>query len=98
MVIAWILVLLLMIVVWRLAGRPQGPDGSWARLAFLLLLMVVGVLASFLLPGRVSLYPQPHQVSKYPDGVSLRFAMVHDVIHDRYPRHGAAYYRERNRQ
>jgi hypothetical protein len=41
--------------------------------------------------------PLPHQVAKYPDGVSFRFAMVHDVIHERYPRHGKAYYRERNR-
>src|SRR5262249_22713689 len=27
----------------------------------------------------------------------LRFAMVHDVLHERYPRHGEAYYQERNR-
>jgi hypothetical protein len=32
------------------------------------------------------------------DGVSLRFAMVHDVIHERFPRHGTAYYQERNRR
>jgi hypothetical protein len=42
-------------------------------------------------------YPYPHHVPKYRGGVSLRFAMVHDVIHERYPRHGKAYYRERNR-
>jgi hypothetical protein len=42
-------------------------------------------------------YPLPHCVPKYPDGVSLRFAMVHDVLHERYARHGEAYYRERNR-
>src|SRR5207249_7126148 len=35
---------------------------------------------------------------KYPDGISLRYAMVHDVLHERYPRHGKAYYTERNRQ
>jgi hypothetical protein len=43
------------------------------------------------------LYPLPHQIPKYPGGVALRFAMVHDVIHERFPRHGKAYYRERNR-
>jgi hypothetical protein len=42
-------------------------------------------------------YPLPHCVPKYPGGVSLRFAMVHDVLHERYTRHGEAYYRERNR-
>lgn len=41
--------------------------------------------------------PLPHHFSKYPDGVSLRFAMVHDVIHERFPWHGPAYYEERNR-
>jgi hypothetical protein len=43
-------------------------------------------------------YPLPHHVPKYPGGVSLRFAMVHDVLHERYPRHGSAYYQERNRR
>jgi hypothetical protein len=42
-------------------------------------------------------YPLPHHVPKYEGGISLRFAMAHDVIHERYPRHGTAYYRERNR-
>jgi hypothetical protein len=42
-------------------------------------------------------YPLPHHIPRYPDGVSLRFAMVHDVLHERFPRHGPAYYRERNR-
>ena len=47
-------------------------------------------------PG-VRAFPMPHHVPKYEGGVSLRFAMVHDVIHERFPRHGEAYYRERNR-
>ncbi len=42
-------------------------------------------------------YPYPHQIPKYPGGISLRLAMVHDVIHERFPRHGTAYYTERNR-
>ncbi len=41
--------------------------------------------------------PYPHHVPEYPGGVSLRLAMVHDVVHERFPRHGADHYRERNR-
>jgi hypothetical protein len=42
------------------------------------------------------LLPLPHQVSKYADGISFRYAMVHDVLHERFTRHGKAYYRARN--
>ncbi|MFO0808784.1 MAG: hypothetical protein U0746_09195 [Gemmataceae bacterium] len=42
--------------------------------------------------------PYPHHVPKTPGGVSLRFAMVQDVIHERFAKHGPAYYRERNRR
>jgi hypothetical protein len=41
--------------------------------------------------------PLPHHVPEYPSGVSLRFAMVHDVIHERFPKHGRAHYAERDR-
>src|SRR4051794_17418465 len=41
--------------------------------------------------------PLPHHVPKDPGGVPFRFAMAHDVIHERFPRHGPAYYEERNR-
>jgi hypothetical protein len=41
--------------------------------------------------------PLPHHVPKYPGGVSLRFAMVHDVLTERFAKHGKDYYRERNR-
>ena len=41
--------------------------------------------------------PLPHHIPKYPGGVSLRFAMVHDVLTERFARHGKAYYMERNR-
>ena len=58
----------------------------------------LGGLARSSYPPPPILYPLPHQIPKYPGGVSFRFAMVHDVIHDRYPRHGKAYYRERNRR
>ena len=30
-------------------------------------------------------FPLPHHFPRYPGGVSLRFAMAHDVIHERYP-------------
>src|SRR5262249_29001871 len=43
-------------------------------------------------------YPLPHQVPKKPGGLSFRFAMIHDVVHERYPRHGKAFYEERNRR
>src|SRR5579872_4351344 len=42
--------------------------------------------------------PYPHHIPKQAGGVSLRFAMVHDVLHERFPRHGLAYYKERNRR
>src|SRR4051812_48843884 len=41
--------------------------------------------------------PLPHHVPKSRGGVALRFAMVHDVIHERFPKHGPAHYRERDR-
>jgi hypothetical protein len=43
-------------------------------------------------------FPLPHQVPKYPGGTSLRLAMVHDVLHERFARHGRAYYEARNRR
>src|SRR5690242_20064070 len=43
-------------------------------------------------------FPLPHHIPKYPGGITLRFAMVHDVLHERFPFHGAAYYAERNRR
>jgi hypothetical protein len=56
-----------------------------------------------LLPGlaperQSTVYPLPHQIPKYPGGVALRFAMAHDVLHERFARHGKAYYTERNRR
>lgn len=49
-------------------------------------------------PPQARAYPLPHHIPKYEGGVSLRFAMVHDVIHERFARHGKAYYTERNRR
>jgi hypothetical protein len=47
---------------------------------------------------RIHVLPLPHHFPKYKDGITLRFAMVHDVLHERYARHGKAYYFERNRR
>ena len=41
--------------------------------------------------------PLPHHVPKSPNAATFRFAMAHDVIHERYPKHGPAFYRERER-
>jgi hypothetical protein len=46
--------------------------------------------------GRV--YPLPHHYPKYAGNLTLRFAMVHDVVHERFTHHGRAYYEERNRK
>jgi hypothetical protein len=50
-------------------------------------------------PGRgATVYaPLPHHIPPSPDATPFRFAMVHDVIHERYPQHGAAYHAERER-
>jgi hypothetical protein len=86
----------------------KAPLSRAAGLCCVALLAVLGGCAGFVggffytLPGQASLhevreYPLPHHIPKYEGGVSLRFAMVHDVIHERFPRHGEVYYRERNR-
>src|SRR5262245_51058405 len=86
----------------------SAPDRRGAWLALVALLAVLGGCAGLLtgfaypVPGQpprheIREYPLPHHVPKYEGGISLRFAMVHDAIHERYPRHGEAYYRERNR-
>src|SRR5580704_3227735 len=49
------------------------------------------------LPHRQCYVPLPHHVPSSPNGLSFRFAMAHDVIHERYPKHGPVFYRERER-
>jgi hypothetical protein len=44
---------------------------------------------------KVVTFPAPYQLPKYPGGTSLRLAMLHDVLLDRYLRHGAAWYERR---
>ncbi len=81
------------------------------RIALLILALIFGSCAGFFgytttelgwrirtpknLPSRPT--PYPHFAPKFAGGVSLRFAMIHDVIHERYPVRGPAYYRERDR-
>jgi hypothetical protein len=57
-----------------------------------------GLLWNFLFPNRAYFPPLPHHFPKYPGGITLRFAMVHDVLHERYGRHSKEYYAERNRE
>src|SRR5262245_720455 len=56
-----------------------------------------GVAGGNRFPGRVESVPLPHHVPKSPTAATFRFAMAHDVIHERYPKHGPAFYRERER-
>jgi hypothetical protein len=45
----------------------------------------------------VEYVPLPHHVPEHKGGASFRFAMAHDVIHERFAKHGPAHYRERDR-
>ena len=46
---------------------------------------------------KVESVPLPHHVPKSANAASFRFAMAHDVIHERFYKHGPAFYRERER-
>jgi len=60
-------------------------------------LAILGALVSTLLPARKVLItgPAPYRTPRTFGGTALRMAMVHDVLHQRYPRHGTAYYEHR---
>src|SRR5215213_10219485 len=81
------------------------PGSRAARLWAVVLAAVAGGVLAYTLAqpfvpspaARVRVLPYPHHVPKTPGGVSLRFAMVQDVLHERFARHGPAYYAERNR-
>jgi len=47
------------------------------------------------LRGRTHLVPAPYRLGKAADTTVLRMAMVHDVLHERYLRHGQAWYEAR---
>jgi hypothetical protein len=48
------------------------------------------------LRSRTQIVPAPYILPKIPGGTALRLAMVHDVLHERYLRHGSAWYTQRN--
>src|SRR5262249_26356118 len=85
------------------------PGGSVAMRWIDLLAAVIGALLGLIVDGAgwmpppprpppaVTVDPLPHLVPKSPGGVALRLAMVHDILHERFPRHGRAYYTQRNR-
>jgi hypothetical protein len=78
------------------------------KLVIILCMAIIGALVGLVVgtseaspapaPAARNVFPLPHHIAKYPGGVSLRFAMAHDVIHERFPKHGKAYYEERNRR
>lgn len=80
------------------ATRIEGPPR----------LVIVGILGALLgafiagqwnplpLGPRSRITPAPYRVAKVPGGTALRLAMVHDVLHERYYRHGPAWYAKRN--
>jgi hypothetical protein len=47
--------------------------------------------------GSVRNLPLPHHAPAEAGGLTLRLAMVHDVLVERFPAHGPAFYRERER-
>lgn len=93
--------------------RPLEFDHSSRsmRLLIVLLFAALGLLAGGAIlglllrfpkfatnPSHRQAYPLPHHVARYPDNLTFRFAMAHDVLHERFPRHGREYYVERNRK
>ncbi len=69
---------------------------------------VIGGIVSFERTGRDEIVPTPyqevarnaplpHHVPQYSGGLSFRFAMIHDVLHERFEKHGRAWYEHRNR-
>lgn len=76
-----------------LTDRRIGAIAGWAMLGF----VAGAAIGGAVLPKLTYYYPLAHQIPKLAGGASLRLAMVHDVLHDRFPRHGPAYYREQKR-
>ncbi len=85
--------------------RPPQPTRP-SRLRMLLRIMlfaILGVVLSFpvsilLLLNAPTIYVwMPHHIPEHKGGLSFRFAMAHDVIHERFAKHGREHYLERNR-
>ena len=83
--------------------RP--PPGRSLAVAAVLLFVVgccgggcVGTIATLQHRDGPPIYARlPHHVPPTSDATPFRFAMVHDVIHERYARNGPAFYRQRER-
>lgn len=82
----------------------QSPVKTWLCVTFYAVVgLIVGGLIGLALPRfpnpRLSRqeFPLPHHIARYPDNLTFRFAMAHDVLHERFPRHGNEYYLARNR-
>jgi len=59
-------------------------------------LMVARMLEPASARGRAAgWFPAAYRVPKIPGGTPLRLAMVHDILHERYLRHGPAWYARR---
>jgi tetratricopeptide (TPR) repeat protein len=59
--------------------------------------LVVAAIANPVGLHRTTLLPDAYRVPKIPGGTPLRMAMVHDVLHERYLRHGTTWYQQRNK-
>lgn len=72
-------------------------------LALILLAGIAGGYAAYTAYGgddahtRPVSVPLPHHIPPRLGAASFRFAMAHDVIHERYPKHGPVFYIERER-
>src|SRR5579871_16068 len=61
---------------------------------------IVSALISAYIPQepKAEFVPLPHHIPTSPNVASFRFAMVHDVLHERFAKHGAEFYKERERR
>ncbi len=77
----------------RSTTRPLGFAGAGAGVGLL-----IAYLSGFwdAAPAGETL-PYPHVVPRREGVLSLRFSMIHDVIHERYSRHASAYFIERGK-
>lgn len=77
--------------------RPPPARPSRQPLYGFIVLGILGALVATIVTGPNVLLtgPAPYRVPRTFGGTALRLAMVHDVLHERYPRHGAAYYEHR---
>ncbi|MCH8047110.1 MAG: tetratricopeptide repeat-containing protein, partial [Planctomycetes bacterium] len=91
--------------MFRSRSEQQLIPTLMSRLRKVLLAATVGAVVGLILGylGHLSYrpvyvqVPPPHHRSKQYAGTALRFAMVHDTLHQRFFKHGKAYFEERNK-